>query len=259
MAPEAWLLESPDSVRGVHSAYVEAGSDLILTCTFGGTRTRLERSGLSDRVAEVNRRAVKLARDADPRFVIGDVGPTGEYLPPVGVGDVGRWAAGFQLQGEALIDAGVDAIHIETMSDIREAEAALDVIRGLTNDLPILVSMTFDRKKRGFFTVMGNRLVESLNRLRERGATVVGANCSITSGEMRDLAEEALGAIDGRLVFQPNAGRPTPGEVVTYDQDPKDFAADLLPVVGGGAAAVGGCCGTDPRFIRELRRLMERE
>jgi 5-methyltetrahydrofolate--homocysteine methyltransferase len=252
-------LEHPEIVTGIHAEYVEAGSEALQTNTFGGNPCRLQHFGLAERCAEVNRRAVKLARDANPRFVIGDIGPTGEYLPPVGAGDVGRWAAGFQLQGEALIDAGVDAIHIETMSDIREAETALDAIRRLTSDLPVLVSMTFDRKRKGFFTVMGDRLIESLDRLRERGAAVVGANCSITSGEMRELAEEALGAVGGRLVFQPNAGHPTPGEVVTYDQDPKDFAADLLPVVGGGAAAVGGCCGTDPRFIQELRRLMERE
>jgi 5-methyltetrahydrofolate--homocysteine methyltransferase len=258
-APDRMTLELPGTVTAVHAAYVDAGSDAVHANTFGANPLRLAHFGLTDRCRELNERAVALARAAGPRFVIADIGPTGEYLPPVGSGDRNRWEEAFRVQAEALIIAGVDAVHLETLSDVREAEAALDAVRGLDSKLPVLASLTFERKKRGFFTIMGDPLVAALNRLAGHGATGVGANCSITSGDMGELAREALNEVGIPLVFQPNAGQPVFGEIVTYDQKPEDFAAEMLSVVQGGAAAVGGCCGTDPRFIRELRRLMRPE
>lgn len=257
--PERMTLEHAGIVTAVHAGYVQAGSDAVHANTFGANPVRLAHFGLADRCRELNERAVALARAAHPRFVIADIGPTGEYLPPVGSGDRNRWEEAFRVQAAALIDAGVDAVHLETLSDVREAETALDAVRGLDSTLPVLASLTFDRKKRGFFTIMGDPLVAALNRLAEHGATAVGANCSITSGDMRELAREALDGVTAPLVFQPNAGQPIPGEIVTYNQSPEDFAAGMLPVVQGGAAAVGGCCGTDPRFIHELGRLMRPE
>jgi 5-methyltetrahydrofolate--homocysteine methyltransferase len=244
-------------VTGAHAAYVAAGSEAVQTNTFGANPVRLAHFGLADRCAAINHRAVGLARVAGPTFVIGDIGPTGEYLPPVGDGDLTRWLAAFSTQARALADAGVDAIHVETMSDLREATAALEAVRTLAPDLPVMVSLTFERRPRGVFTVMGDRLVDSLRQLLDCGATVVGANCSIASGAMRELAAEALAGVRGRLVFQPNAGQPEmTADGLRYAQDPVEFAADLLPVIHAGAAAVGGCCGTDPRFITALRRQM---
>jgi len=258
-APDRMTLEQPETVAAVHAGYVEAGSDAIHANTFGANPIRLAHFGLADRCRELNERAVAVARSAGPGFVIADIGPTGEYLPPVGTGERSRWEDAFGVQAEALLAAGVDAIHLETLSDVREAETALDVVRGLDPALPVLVSLTFERKKRGFFTIMGDPLAASLNRLAEGGATAVGANCSVASGDMRDLAREAREGVAAPLVFQPNAGQPIPGETVTYAQSPEDFAAGMLAVVREGAAAVGGCCGTDPRFIRALRRLMRPE
>lgn len=258
-APDRMTLEQPETVTAVHTEYVEAGSDAVHANTFGANPVRLAHFGLADRCRELNERAVALARSARPGFLIADIGPTGEYLPPVGSGDLNRWKDAFRTQAEALIAAGIDAVHLETLSDFREAETALDAVRELDPELPVLASLTFERKKRGFFTIMGDPLVAAMNRLAERGATGVGANCSITTGDMRDLAREAVAGVTAPLVFQPNAGQPIPGEIVTYDQSPEDFAAGMLPVVQEGAAAVGGCCGTDPRFIRELRRLMRPE
>jgi 5-methyltetrahydrofolate--homocysteine methyltransferase len=255
-APERLNLERPDTVAAVHRAYVEAGSDAVHTNTFGGNPTRLGHFGLADRCEEVNRRAAEIARGAGPAFVLGDVGPTGEYLPPVGGGDQKRWRDGFRRQARALLEGGVDGFHVETMSDLREAEAALEAIRELESGLPVLVSLTFDRKRRGFFTVMGDPLAASLARLARAGADAVGANCTLASADMRDLAAEALREVDARLVFQANAGQPRPeGDGLRYDQDPAEFAADLRAAIRGGAAAVGGCCGTDPRFITELLRV----
>jgi methionine synthase I (cobalamin-dependent) len=257
-APERTNLQQPEIVAEVHAQYVKAGSEAVQTNTFGGNPIRLAHFGLADRCEEINRRAVDLARQARPRFVIGDIGPTGEYLPPVGAGDVGRWAEGFEEQGRALIDAGVDALHIETMSDLREAEVALQTVRRSSAEIPVMVSLTFDRRKRGFFTIMGDPLGESLIRLSRNGATVIGANCSIASPDLRDLAAEALSGVPGRLVFQPNAGCPeTTVDGIRYGQPPDEFAMDLAPLAAAGAAAIGGCCGTDPRFIDALRRRLD--
>jgi 5-methyltetrahydrofolate--homocysteine methyltransferase len=258
-APERMNLEQPEIVARVHAEYVEAGSEAVQTNTFGGHPIRLAHFGLAESCTEIHRRAVELARRAEPRFVIGDIGPTGEYLHPVGHGDIQHWSEGFEKQAAALIDASVDALHIETMSDLREAEVALQSVRRISTATPVLVSLTFDRKKRGFFTAMGDPLVESLQRLLEAGATVAGANCSLASGELRELAAEAQSAIRGRLVFQPNAGQPeTTVDGIRYSQTPEEFATHLARLVAAGAAAIGGCCGTDPRFIDALRRVVER-
>ncbi len=255
-APERMNLERPEVVTGIHAQYVAAGADAVHTNTFGGNPIRLKPFGLDQRCAEINRTAVNLARRSAPAFVIGDLGPTGEYLPPVGNGDIERWHAAFECQARALSEAGVDAFHVETMSDVREAETALRAVLALAPEVPVMVSLTFDRKRRGFFTIMGDRLIGALNQLAKAGATVVGANCTITSRDMRQLAAEALRQVRGRLVFQPNAGRPSvTGEGVRYDQSPAEFARDLLPIIEGGAAAVGGCCGTDPRFIAKLAEM----
>ncbi|MEW6366880.1 MAG: homocysteine S-methyltransferase family protein [Acidobacteriota bacterium] len=252
--PDRWNLDRPGDVAAVHRAYVEAGSDAVHTNTFGANRIRLERFGLADRCLEINEAAVRIAREARPSFVIGDVGPTGEYLPPVGHADPAAWPECFEAQGQALSAAGVDAMHVETASDLREALAALAALRRAAPATPIMVSMTFERKKRGFFTIMGNSLIDSLRTLAEAGAAAVGANCSIASPDMRALAEEAVRALNVPLVIQPNAGQPeVSGETVRYAQTPESFAGDVAAIAALGVRAVGGCCGTDPRFIAALR------
>ena len=256
--PDRWSLERPEEVRTVHRAYVEAGSEAVHANTFGGNAARLSRYGLAEQVEEVNRAAVRLARSAGPRYVIGDVGPTGEHLPPVGRGDPAAWRRHFLEQGRILAHAGIDAFHVETMTDLREALIALEALREAAPGTPVLVSLTFERKKRGFFTIMGDPAAPSLTRLREAGAAAVGANCSITSRDMRDLAAEALASTDAPLVLQPNAGNPerTPGGI-RYAQDPEEFAADMASLLPHSrVVAVGGCCGTDPRFIAALRARM---
>jgi methionine synthase I (cobalamin-dependent) len=258
-APDCWNLDRPGEVLAAHRAFVEAGSEVIHANTFGGNRVRLARAGLADRLVEVNTAAVRLARDSGTRFVLGDIGPTGEYLPPVGTGDAGFWTEVFREQVRVLLDADLDGFHIETMSDLREARIALEAVRALAPHLPCLASLTFDRKKRGFFTVMGDPLVPTLRALAEAGAAAVGANCTLGSADFPALAEEALGA-GVPLVLQPNAGQPeTEGDRVVYRQDPEAFSADMEAILalpsGRGAriAAVGGCCGCDERFIAALR------
>ncbi len=253
-APERMNLEQAELVEQVHRRYVEAGSEALHSNSFGGSPIRLAEFGLADRCAEINRRAVEIARAAGPRFVLGDIGPTGEYLPPVGKGELAHWREGFATQAAALVEAGADGVHVETMGDLREALAAVSAVRTIDAELPLLVSLTFDRKKRGFFTLMGDPLLPSLEALLAAGATVVGANCSIDSSDMKALAAEAIGGLAGGLVIQANAGAPEMlAGKLHYAQSPKEFARDMGESLRSpGLAAMGGCCGTDPRFIEAL-------
>jgi len=256
-APESWVVSRPDDVRRAHRDYVAAGSDAVHAATFGANAIRLARGGLADRCEEVNAGAVRLARDSGALFVLADVGPTGEYLPPVGTGDRKAWRKAFLEQGKVLAAAGPDAFHIETMTDLTEALDALEAVKESAPSLPVLVSLTFERKKRGFFTIMGNPLAPSLRALAEGGADAVGANCTLTSADMRRLAEEARTAVDVPLVIQPNAGAPVRRDgAVFYAQEPEAFAEEMALVASLGVEMVGGCCGTDPRHIRALKRLL---
>jgi methionine synthase I (cobalamin-dependent) len=256
--PERWNLDRPEEIEAVARAYVEAGSEAIHANTFGANPVRLAPFGLAARCEELNLEGVRLARTAKPGFVIGDVGPTGEHLPPVGKGSLEVWRDAYLRQGRALARAGVDAVHIETMSDLREARVALEALLETVGDLPVMVSLTFDRKRRGFFTIFGDRPVQGLSSLLEAGAAAVGANCSLASPDMRDLATELLEGLTCPLIIQPNAGRPEPGaEGVCYLQRPEEFADDMAELIRAGIAAAGGCCGTDPAFIRALRARLE--
>lgn len=257
-APESWNEDRGADVTLVHRAYVEAGSEAIHTNSFGGHPARLARVGLAERCEVIQAAAVRLARAAAARFVIGDVGPSGDYLPPVGRADPDEWRAGFERQGRALAEAAPDALHVETMSDLREALVALAALKAVAPQLPVLVSMTFARNKRGFFSVMGNPLVASLRTLAEAGADAVGANCTLSSPDMVDLAAESRAALAVPLVVQPNAGQPQlAAEGVRYAQQPERFAEDMARVAALGVAAVGGCCGTDPGFIAALRARLD--
>ncbi len=253
-APEAWVLSRPDEVRRAHADYVEAGSEAVHAATFGANPVRLARFGLAGRCEEVNAEAVRLARESGARFVLADVGPTGEYLPPVGTGDLRVFRDAFVRQGRALADAAPDALHVETMTDLREALVALEALKERAPSLPVLVSLTFERKKRGFFTLMGDVLAASLRALADAGADAVGANCTLTSGGMLDLAREARDAVGLPLVIQPNAGAPELRDgTPVYAQAPAEFADEMSRVASLGVALVGGCCGTDPQHFRALR------
>jgi 5-methyltetrahydrofolate--homocysteine methyltransferase len=253
-APESWVLSRPDDVRRAHGDYVSSGSDAVHTATFGANTIRLSRFSLADRCEAINAEAVRLARESGARFVLADVGPTGEYLPPVGTGDPRAFREAFLRQGRVLAGGAPDALHVETMTDLREALVALEALHEAAPSLPVMVSLTFDRKKRGFFTIMGDPLAGSLRALADAGADAVGANCTLTSADMRPLAEEARAAVDLPLVIQPNAGSPEIRDgTVSYSQAPEVFAEEMALVASLGVKLVGGCCGTDPRFIRALR------
>ena len=257
-APEGWVTEHPDRVREVYRRYVEAGSDIIHTVTFGGTPLKLQAAGLGGRCAEINVRAVALAKEAagDRALVAGDVGPTGELFPPMGTATEEQLSESFAAQAEALVAAGVDLISIETMYDLREAVLAVRAARAA--GAPVFASMTFDVKKRGFFTIVGDRVGPSLAALEEAGALAAGLNCSVTASQMLPMVQEAREAGARAIIAQPNAGQPrATADGVVYDADPETFARELVALVEAGARVVGGCCGTDPDFIRVARAALD--
>jgi methionine synthase I (cobalamin-dependent) len=258
--PETWVVSKSEKIGEVHTAYLAAEAEVATTASFGANRIKLQSSepGRKLDAAKVNEKAVEIARTAvehsgkHDRFIAGDMGPTGLFFPPVGTLKPEEARAAFKEQAKALDRGGVDILIVETMYDLREAVEALRAAREVSN-LPVVVSLTFDRKPRGFFTMMGDTTEKAAETLLKEGASVIGANCTLQSGEMIELVEEFRLVTDAPLIFQPNAGRPVMEHgIPVYKQRPREFAEDVVKIVAAGANAVGGCCGTTPDFIREV-------
>jgi 5-methyltetrahydrofolate--homocysteine methyltransferase len=253
MAPERWNLEHPDAVTTLYRVYVEAGSDLILTNTFGGSSVRLRREGLAERVREMNRTAAELAVKAagDVALVVGDIGPTGEMLAPLGLLAYEDAVAAFAEQAAALVEGGVDAILIETMSDLSEMQAAVEGVRQVT-DLPLLGTMSFDTKGR---TMMGVKPEQAVKALQSFGVDVIGANCGRTLTEtLEAVVKMRQAAPDALLMAKPNAGLPhAEGQNLVYDVTP-DVMAEYARrfVEEAGIKIFGGCCGSTPEHITAI-------
>ncbi|MCS7283993.1 MAG: homocysteine S-methyltransferase family protein [Anaerolineae bacterium] len=254
---EQWVLEHPEAVLAVHRAYVEAGAELILTCTFGGTRPRLSRAGLEGRVAEVNRRAVELAREAAAgrAFVAGDIGPLGELLAPLGKRTYTEAVDLFAEQAAALAEAGVDVLYIETMAALEEAKAAVEGARRAAPHLPITLTFSFDTHGR---TNMGVRPEQVVRAAREWGLAAIGANCGatleMTEGALRKMREADPEVV---LIAKPNAGLPRmEGGRAVYDATPEMMAEFATRVLSLGVRIVGACCGSTPDHIRAIARVV---
>lgn len=260
--PELWNVDRPEVVRGIHAAYFEAGSDAVSTNSFGGTPLKLAAYGLEARTYELNRAAARLAREAAPagRFVAGSIGPTGKSLRPQGAATEEDLVAAFAEQARGLADGGVDVFLVETQYDLREALAALRGVRAVT-DLPVLVTLTFSAFPRGYFTLMGDAAPQAAAALEQAGAAAVGANCTLTTEQMTGCVRAMRPATALPLIAQANAGRPEalPDGAVRYSQTVEDFTRFVPGIIEAGAAFVGGCCGTDPAFIRAVARILRKE
>ncbi len=248
---EAWVLERPEAIADVHRAYIEAGSELILTCTFGGTRARLAHAGLDDKVTEINRKAVEIARRAGAAYVAGDIGPLGELLAPLGKRTYDEAVTLFAEQAAALAEAEVDVLYVETMSSIEEVRAAVEGVRQVAPTFPLTVTLSFDTKGR---TNMGVRPEQAATVLLELGVTAMGANCGhsleMTAEALRKMQEVAPAAA---LIAKPNAGLPRlVGDRTVYDATPEMMAVYARQFAEMGARIVGGCCGSTPDHIRAI-------
>ena len=253
-APEAWNAEHPEAVAAVARGYVEAGADIILTNTFGGTRWKLEKAGLGERTAELNRLGAALSRrEAEGRaWVFASVGPTGEFVAPLGLRSEEEFVACFAEQIAAVVEGGADGLCIESMSDLGEAKAALKAARQVCG-LPAVVSMTFARGPRGFATMMGVRPEQAAAELDAAGADIVGANCGSGIANMLEVARLMRGATARPLWIKSNAGMPElVGGRTVFRETPDDMAARVPELLETGANLIGGCCGTTPEHIRRL-------
>jgi len=256
--PELMNLEKSDIVLDIHRAYLDAGSDMITTNTFGGSRIKLKKAGLENETENINRSAAAIARQAvsQDQFVAGDIGPLGDMLQPFGLISVDEAQQNFSEQAYFLADAGVDVFIIETMFDVNESLAA---IRGIlaVSDLPIFATLTFESTSNGFNTIMGNPVSDSMKILVDAGATAVGANCSIGSDHMVKLAEEIRNCVKTPVIIQPNAGIPEMKEgQLHYPESPAYYARNIKAIRDSGGEIVGGCCGTTPEYISEIKRLL---
>jgi len=252
-APELWNVERPEQIIALHRAYLESGSQIILTNTFGGSRVKLDKFGLGERTGELNLAAAALAKQASQgrAYVAGDIGPTGELMQPMGHLTYEVALQAFAEQAAALAQGGVDAIWVETMTDLSEAKAAVTGARQ-ASDLPIFCSLSFGRKAR---TMMGVSPKQAAQELWPLGLSAIGANCGegleMIPEVLRQMGEVLPGA---PLIVKPNAGLPklVAGQT-TYDLAPGDFAAQMKEFIAQGAQVIGSCCGSSPAYIAALR------
>lgn len=260
--PEEWNVTRPDEVAAIHRAYFAAGSDIVNTNTFGGSRLKLDAYGMGSRAGELNFAGARLAievrdREYPGRLVAGDMGPCGHLMAPMGTAEPDVVRAAFGEQAQALVAAGVDLINIETMFDLSEARLAVEAACAAAEGRPVLASMAFRPAAKGYRTMMGVDPAAAVAALRAAGATLVGCNCEIAAEAMADLVPQ-LAELNGGVTYaQPNAGQPHLEDGVTvYDETPEHFAGIVASYVSLGAGIVGGCCGTTPEFIAALSRAL---
>ena len=252
--PEEFNASRPEVVREMTRQYFEAGSDMALTNSFGGSVFMQKKYGYDERVAEFNRLAAEHARSQAPDgcFVVGSVGPTGEFLEPLGPVSQMEMYDAFAEQVTALEEGGADAVVVETMTAIEEA--ALAVRAALENtSLVVMATMVFDKGPRGFFTMMGVTPERAVHAMTGAGAHVVGSNCGNGIDNMVEIARRMRAETDGFLLIHSNAGIPAmrDGQII-YPESPEYMAERFRELADIGVNIVGGCCGTGPGHIRAL-------
>ena len=251
-SPELMNIEQPDVVRQMAADFFAAGSDMVLTNSFGGNRFGLERYGFGDRVHEFNKAAAELAKSAAPegKYVGGSVGPTGVLLEAIG-GDhtEQEMSDAFQEHVVGLAAGGADAIVVETMISTDEARLAIQAAKDHT-DLIVMATMTFDKGPRGYFTMMGDTPEDAVKKLSDAGADIVGTNCGNGADVMIDLIKRIKMVTDKPILIHSNAGIPEiVNGVVRYPESPEFMAPRFKQMAELGASIIGGCCGTTPTHL----------
>lgn len=261
--PESWCISHPEVVRAIAQAYINAGSDIVETNSFGGTAYKLEPYGFQDKVREFNRAAATLAKQAtgDRGYVAASVGPTGRIVADEG-GDVAPvdLFRVFSAQVVALAEGGADAICIETMSSLVEAVQAIKAAKENTR-LPVLCTFTFEASPRGFRTMMGATPKRAAQEAAAAGADMMGANCGNGIVNMIEIARAMRAALPGvPILIQANAGTPVlEGDKTVFKETPEFMASHVTALIRAGANIIGGCCGTTPAHIAAMARVIRSE
>jgi 5-methyltetrahydrofolate--homocysteine methyltransferase len=262
---EAWNLLHPERILGIQRRYVEAGSDCLITNTFGGSRIMLNRHAQADNVAAINRAGVAIAREAfgdRPGYVLGDIGPFGGLMEPYGEFTEAQVRAAFAEQARALVDAGADAIIVETQTSLEELLLALVAARDAGAPC-VIGSMAYDVTLDGstFRTMMGVDPERAAAFMQEHGADIVALNCGTGMDMARacQAVERYKQATDRPIMVQPNAGQPKLINMkVVYDETPEQMVCGVAPLLEAGAGIIGACCGSTPDHIRAFRQAMDR-
>lgn len=256
-APELWNVEKPEIIEEIFEQYAKAGANFLTTNTFGGSKPRLEMHGLADRLEELNKAASEIAKKVATNysdvFVMGDVGPSGELMEPMGTLTTESAKEIFSEQIKALLAGGADGILIETMSDLSEVQAAVSAVQEINPELPIIVMLSFDTNLR---TMMGVKPAQAVSEISKMGVKIIGANCGRGTDEISVIAKEmSENPIAGvHLITQSNAGLPKlVGADFIYDGTPEEMAKYALEMKGLGINIIGACCGSTPEHIAAIK------
>jgi 5-methyltetrahydrofolate--homocysteine methyltransferase len=250
--PDIWNLTNPDFVEKVAKSYVDAGSKIILTNTFRSNKIALNDFGFADKVKEINKAGVEISKKAadGKAYVFASVGPSGKMMMTGEVSEDEMFEA-FKEQAMVLAAAGADAIIIETMSDLAEAKIALKAVK--ETGLTVVISMVFDTGKNKEFTFMGNSPEQVAKDLTDAGADVIGANCGQGIEGFLNICKRLKAATKLPIWIKPNAGLPVfNGTKAVYETTPLDFVKYVPEILNAGADFIGGCCGTNPEFIKAV-------
>jgi 5-methyltetrahydrofolate--homocysteine methyltransferase len=260
-APESVTRDHPEVLADIAHQYLAAGADIVETNTFGASPLKLALTGLGAHVGTLNRDAVRITREAVGQrcLIAASVGPCGGLLEPYGEFSADDVYRSFHTQLEHLLAERIDAVFVETMTDLAEASLAVRAAKDLDPDVPVAAMMTFDPSPHGFHTVMGVSVAQAASGLAEAGADLVGSNCGSGVAQMVAIADEFRQHTKLPLVIQPNAGLPKArdGHVV-YDETPELFAEGAEELARSSVSVIGGCCGTTPEHVRAIRAMLDR-
>lgn len=253
---EEWILDHPDVLVELQKAYVEAGSQILCAPTFGANRFNLSSHGLGAQVEEMNHELVKISKKAvdGKAYVAGDVTAIVKMIGMSPEATYEKAMERYKEQMRYLVDAGVDVILMETMTSMDEAMAALEAAQQVC-DLPVLCSMTIDADGSIY---AGGHIFEAAETLQEMGADAVGINCSVGPEQLVSIVEGLNQRLHIPMIVKPNAGMPKISDTgeASYDMTPERFGKSMKVLLEKGAKIVGGCCGTTPDYIRELKKII---
>ncbi len=259
-------IDSPDTIFEIHWSYLQAGSDAVLTNTFGANKFALARRGFGDKVKEINTAAAKIARRAagEQKYVLGDIGPSGGFLEPLGDLKPEELKDAFAEQAKALLAGGVDGFIIETMTALDEITIVIEAAKSVCGELPVFASMAFDKVADGFRTMMGVDVESAVAKIVSLGVDAVGFNCgTLLLDEYVELAGKFVSTVKASsanvLIYaEPNAGKPqlVDGRAV-YKVTPEDFATAIEKIHSAGVNIIGGCCGTTPQHIEAVAKKLK--
>jgi 5-methyltetrahydrofolate--homocysteine methyltransferase len=258
-------MEAPDTIKAIHADYFNAGSDAVITNSFGANGISLAKYNLADQSTDLCRIAAENARAVagDARYILGDIGPCGEFIEPLGLTKPADLKQAFMEQARGLLAGGVDGFIVETMTALEEMTLALEAVMSLDSGLPVFGSMAFDHLPVGFRTIMGVDVTTAVETLVDAGVDALGFNCGTASlGEYVSLARAFVDAVaatgkDVLIYAEPNAGKPevVDGDVI-YKVTPEEFSSAIETMHGLGIRIFGGCCGTGPEHIRAVAQVL---